>query len=194
MQVDGIDAFVQTDGGETTLYAFGSGSSAAREHVVIARGWERGAVTVDVIEAPALYRALRAAAGFAGSELNVEGVALRGEELWVFGRGNGAVRGDLMPLNATCVLPWRAVLDSLASRGATALPRPARITRYDLGALGAIPLGFTDAAAVPGGFLYSAAAEDSPDAVSDGPAIPSFKPVVVMERLDEKTLRVCPTE
>jgi hypothetical protein len=32
------------------------------------------------------------------------------------------------------------------------------------------------------------------DAVSDGPEIPSFKPVVVMERLDEKTLRVCPTE
>jgi hypothetical protein len=32
------------------------------------------------------------------------------------------------------------------------------------------------------------------DAVSDGPAIPSFKPIVVMERLDAKTLRVCPTE
>jgi hypothetical protein len=32
------------------------------------------------------------------------------------------------------------------------------------------------------------------DAVSDGPEIPSFKPVVVMERVDEKTLRVCPTE
>lgn len=32
------------------------------------------------------------------------------------------------------------------------------------------------------------------DAVSDGPEIPSFKPIVVMERLDEKTLRVCPTE
>jgi hypothetical protein len=32
------------------------------------------------------------------------------------------------------------------------------------------------------------------DAVSDGPAIPSFKPVVVMERVDAKTLRVCPTE
>lgn len=32
------------------------------------------------------------------------------------------------------------------------------------------------------------------DAVSDGPEIASFKPVAVMERLDEKTLRVCPTE
>ncbi|MCA8910290.1 MAG: hypothetical protein KDB82_01190 [Planctomycetes bacterium] len=32
------------------------------------------------------------------------------------------------------------------------------------------------------------------DAISDGPEIPSFKPVVVMTRIDEKTLRVCPTE
>lgn len=32
------------------------------------------------------------------------------------------------------------------------------------------------------------------DAVSDGPEIPSFKPVVVMSRIDEKTLRVCPTD
>lgn len=32
------------------------------------------------------------------------------------------------------------------------------------------------------------------DAVSDGPKIDSFKPIVVMERLDETTLRVCPTE
>jgi hypothetical protein len=32
------------------------------------------------------------------------------------------------------------------------------------------------------------------DAVSDGPEIESFKPVVVMARLDEKTLRVCQTD
>lgn len=32
------------------------------------------------------------------------------------------------------------------------------------------------------------------DAVSDGPQIDSFKPVVVMKRVDEKTLRVCPTD
>lgn len=32
------------------------------------------------------------------------------------------------------------------------------------------------------------------DAVSDGPEIDSFKPVVVMKRIDSKTLRVCPTD
>jgi membrane protein implicated in regulation of membrane protease activity len=32
------------------------------------------------------------------------------------------------------------------------------------------------------------------DAVSDGPQIESFKPIVVMARIDESTLRVCPSE
>jgi membrane protein implicated in regulation of membrane protease activity len=32
------------------------------------------------------------------------------------------------------------------------------------------------------------------DAVSDGPEIESFKPVVVMARVDDKTLRVCQTD
>ena len=32
------------------------------------------------------------------------------------------------------------------------------------------------------------------DAVSDGPAIDSFKPVIVMARVDQHTLRVCETE
>lgn len=32
------------------------------------------------------------------------------------------------------------------------------------------------------------------DAVSDGPAIESFKPIVVMSRIDNNTLRVCQTE
>lgn len=32
------------------------------------------------------------------------------------------------------------------------------------------------------------------DAVSDGPEIESFKPIVVMARMDKTTLRVCPTD
>ena len=43
------------------------------------------------------------------------------------------------------------------------------MTRYNLGVLGATALGFTDAIAIGSSFLYSAAAEDSPDAVTDGP-------------------------
>ena len=48
-------------------------------------------------------------------------------------------------------------------------PRPASITRYELGAIDGVPLSFTDGAALPaGGWLFSAAAEDTADTYSDG--------------------------
>lgn len=43
-----------------------------------------------------------------------------------------------------------------------------RITQYDLGWMEGVRLSFTDATLVRSGILYSAAAEDSPDAVLDG--------------------------
>lgn len=157
------------DEGRTTLYAFGSGSSAARERIAVVSGWDSDTISIELIAAPALYRALREAPAFAGSELNLEGAALVGDELWLFGRGNGAPRGDFRPLNATCVLQWPDVREHLRSPETTTPPVPERVTRYDLGVLGTTALGFTDAVAVGNGFLYSAAAEDSPDAVTDGP-------------------------
>lgn len=160
-------AVVEPEG--TTVFAFGSGSSAARERVVIIAGWDAGAMSIDVVEAPELYAALRAAPAFAGSELNLEGAALSGDDLWLFGRGNGAPRDGTRAANATCVVRWTEVRAYLRSGGAVAFPDLAQVTRYELGALDAVPLGFTDAATVPGGFLYSAAAEASPDAVRDGP-------------------------
>jgi hypothetical protein len=47
------------------------------------------------------------------------------------------------------------------------------MTRYDLGAIGAVPLTFTDAARFDGGrrALYLAVAEDTPDAIADGPVM-----------------------
>jgi hypothetical protein len=51
--------------------------------------------------------------------------------------------------------------------------------RYDLGRLGAAKLGFTDAASAPGGaVLYSASAEDSPDATADGDVVGSALGVI----------------
>jgi hypothetical protein len=43
------------------------------------------------------------------------------------------------------------------------------VRRYDLGAIDGIALGFTDAAALPGGgWLFTAVAEDTDDSVTDG--------------------------
>ncbi len=161
--------FAAADESGMTLFAFGSGSQPARERVAIVGGWDKGERLISVVSAPRLYAALRDAPGFTGTELNVEGAALAGSELWLFQRGNGARRGDRRPVNATCVLDWVAVRAHLASPHRTEPPVPRRVAHYDLGTLGGTPLGFTDAMAVGTGFLYSAAAEASPDAVRDGP-------------------------
>ena len=39
--------------------------------------------------------------------------------------------------------------------------------------MGDVRLGFTDAQAIPGGWLYTASAEDSPDAIEDGVVVGS---------------------
>jgi hypothetical protein len=153
----------------TTLYAFGSGARPERERIAVVTGWESGMTEVAMVETPRLYAMLRGTPAFAGSELNLEGAAIVAGELWLFGRGNGARRGDVAPLNATCVLDWAGVRAHLRAPLTAGVPTPRRITRYELGTLGTTPLGFTDAIAVGDDLLYSAAAEASPDAASDGP-------------------------
>ena len=170
------------EGAVTTLFAFGSGSLPARERVVVVTGWEGGARSISIVQAPRLYGVLRSTPEFSGSELNLEGAALLRGDLWLFGRGNGVRGTEREPLNATCALEWSAVAAHLAAPETTEPPRPGRITRYDLGALAGTPLGFTDAMAVEGAFLYSAAAEASPDAVRDGPVAGSSVGVLVPGR------------
>ena len=170
------------EGSVTTLFAFGSGSLPARERVVIVTGWDGGPRSISIVSAPRLYSALRDAPEFSGSELNLEGAALMGGDLWLFGRGNGARGGGREPLNATCTLDWATVAAHLAAPDGSEPPRPLRVATYDLGALTGTPLGFTDAMAVEGAFLYSAAAEASPDAVRDGPVAGSSLGVLVPGR------------
>jgi hypothetical protein len=158
---------VDTDAG-TLLLALGSGSKRRREQVVLVRGWEAQRPDVTLVHVPRLYETLRREAAFAGSELNVEGAIYLGDRLRLFGRGNGEVRDDVRPVNATCDLDWRRLLAHLDDPDHEPAPAPANICRYELGTLGGIPLTFTDAAVWGGSVLYSAAAEASPDATRDG--------------------------
>ena len=157
------------------LLVFGSGSTPRREVVVDAPDLEGSPASVTVRRLPELYAALRATPDFAGSELNVEGaifVAGRDDApaaVRLFGRGNGAARGTLLPRNATCDLDWSALDAHLAAPDVAAPPRPRNVVRYDLGSIDGVPLGFTDAALLPSrSMLYTAAAEASPDATRDG--------------------------
>ena len=173
-----LEACFVTPGSSPLFVAFGSGSTPARESVVLLSGFEHDTLEARVILAPALYARLRATPAFAGSEMNIEGALLLGEWLRLFCRGNGAVNGNLAPVNSTCDLPWSRVFAHLGEPGASPPPAPVRIEAFTLGALHGVPLGFTDAADWKGRVLFTAAAEDSPDSVRDGPVTGSVIGIV----------------
>lgn len=154
--------------GHTVLVAFGSGSTPRREQIALVRGWESRVPEVSLVHAPRLYDALRRETAFAGSELNVEGAVHLGDRLRLFSRGNGAPRGALTAVDATCDLDWAALLAHLDAPHDAPPPVPRDVVRYTLGALDGVPLNFTDAAAWHDVVLFSATAEDSPDATRDG--------------------------
>lgn len=152
--------------GEECLLAFGSGSTSARERVAIVA--RTGSVPPRAVPLPSLYAALRSTTEFSGSELNVEGAVLVGSAVRLVQRGNGAPRGDLLPVNATADVPLNVVLDEI--RGRSVSVRVERVVQYVLGGVNGVPWTFTDATRAPDGtVLFAAAAEDSPDAVRDGP-------------------------
>lgn len=175
-------ASVPAGPGAPLVVALGSGSSARRERVVVARGLTpdgiaRDRVDVRVHRAAGLYAALRELVTFAGSELNVEAAVLlrdeAGERLRLFNRGNGAARGEVRAVDATCEVDWPALLAHL-EEGADA-PAPRHVVQYRLGEIDGGALAFTDATLVRAPadrerhILYTAAAEASPDATRDGP-------------------------
>ena len=148
------------------LVALGSGSSPKRERLVSIAADERG--SVEVIEAGELYAELRVHAGARGAELNIEGAVVQGARLRLLQRGNG--KHGSTPWNAILDLELAGFLHWLDDRGAR--PRVQRILEVELGAIGGVPLGFTDATVMADGRLaFLACAEDSADVVSDGPVL-----------------------
>lgn len=156
------------EGDAHVLVAFGSGSSSRRETIVTVTLHDDGRREVREVAAPQLYASLRACAGFAGSELNIEGVVLGRDTLTFFQRGNGAPALGRMPVDATASVPRAALMESLA-RGEPAPAVPDAVLQYDLGAIEGARLTFTDATRDGEDIVFLATAEASPDAVRDGP-------------------------
>lgn len=159
--------------GEPLFVALGSGSTDRRERAVVAAALDTPhAARVVVRDARALYAALRGAPGFAPGEMNVEGACYVNGRVRLFGRGNGAAREGYPSLNATCDLEWPALRAYLADPEHAPPPAPTNVVQYRLGEIDGLTLGFTDAAVVGAGagarVIFSAAAEDSPDATRDG--------------------------
>ncbi|HEY5925571.1 MAG TPA: hypothetical protein VIV11_27990 [Kofleriaceae bacterium] len=154
------------------LWAFGSGSAPAREKIAVI------GYATRIHDAAPLYRRLREELE---SDVNIEGVALVADALWLFHRGNTSTddRGPAVVRLARAELAcWLA--------GEGPVPEIKASERYDLGAVHGWPLGFTDAVAVGARVFYLAAAEASPNAIDDAGVVASQLGVI-----DGDTVRAC---
>jgi hypothetical protein len=155
-----LEAACTLDDGSVLL--LGSGSSPLRMRGVHVR-LRDGTPEADVLDLSASYAEVARVLELAADDLNLEGVCRRGDGLRWFARGNLAagVRSASVDVDLAALL--------------TGGPRRARNPlRYDLGAVAGVGLTVTDAVALPDGrVLASAAAEDTPNAVDDGPVVAS---------------------
>jgi hypothetical protein len=151
--------------GRDRVVVFGSGSSPARQRVVVV---EPRGPSARLVDATPLYAALRACHSFSGSELNVEGATALGSSILLAQRGNGQPRGGLAAVDATCEWPLVAALEWLDAPGPQ-VPPISGVIQWDLGSIEGVRLTFTDLNARQDGIVgYLAAAEASPNAVDDG--------------------------
>jgi hypothetical protein len=163
-----LEACIQVD---DAILAFGSGSTRARERVVVVehapeplRAW-----TARIVPAGELYDSLRKEEAFSGSELNIEGSVVIGDRVKWFQRGNGARRDGREPVDATCEMQLGLLRRYLDEPESNHPPPISRVVQYDLGSVDGVRLTFTDATVINERILFLAVAEDSPDAVQDGP-------------------------
>ena len=148
----------------------GSGSTDARMRVsLVTLGADGPACRVTDL-APA-YRRVADALGLGAGGLNLEGACLLGDRLRWFQRGNAAAG-----------VPSAGVDVGLPGLVGAGPVEVGEVSTYDLGTVHGVTLAITDAVALPGGrVLGSAAAEDTPNAVDDGPVVGA-----VMALLDDR--------
>ncbi|MBB2948957.1 hypothetical protein FB565_008743 [Actinoplanes lutulentus] len=180
--VDGLDAFSEAAGtkhlkpdfesacpvtvnGEPAVLLLGSGSTTARmrSSLVTATGF----TTADLTP---VYQKVAATLDIPRSQLNLEGAGRTGDVLHWFQRGNAAA--GVPSARADVDLP--SLLAAATGTAAAAQVEVTGTRRYDLGTVGGVSLAITDAVPLTGGrILVSAAAEDTPNAVDDGPVVAS---------------------
>jgi hypothetical protein len=145
------------------LLVLGSGSKQHRRTGVLIpiRGEALVVRDSSVLDLAPLYRTLSGEIG----QVNVEGAVVYGDRLLLLHRGN---KGDTTNAIAAFSLP--ALLRSLEG-GIFDAPLLG-IQYYQLGAIGSVPLAFTDGAVLPDGRLvFCAVAEDTADSYHDGPTL-----------------------
>ena len=153
--------------GEPAVLLLGSGSSPRRMHGVLVRLVDGEPVTTAADLSP-LYERTAAELGLPLDQLNLEGAARHEDRVRWFQRGNLAAGIASASVDLSLQVVVAAVLDRA---DASEVP-VGRALRYDLGEVEGVGLAVTDAVALPDGrMLLSAAAEDTPNAVDDGPVV-----------------------
>lgn len=153
--------------GEAAVVVLGSGSTPRRMRGVLVRRTDDGFGTDPADLAP-LYAAVARRLGLTAEQLNLEGASRHGGTVRWFNRGNLAAG---VP-SASVDVPLEALVGAVLGRGDAAAVPVTRPRVYELGEVEGVGLAVTDAIALPDGrLLLSAAAEDSPNAVDDGPVV-----------------------
>lgn len=166
-----LEAACEIDlGGRSAVVLLGSGSSPARCRgaLVIEGVADEGGPAVYWADLTPLYHRAAEALGVAVADLNFEGLCTHGEELRWFNRGNGAAGIASASVDLECAALVDALRGLVPAGGVGVGPARA----YDLGTAGGVELAVTDALALGGGhILVSTAAEDTPNAIDDGPVV-----------------------
>jgi hypothetical protein len=153
--------------GEPAVLLLGSGSSERRMRGVLVR-LEDGRPIVRAADLGPLYQRVAERLGVSMEQLNLEGASRHGPTVRWFNRGNLAagVRSGSVDL------PLDALVAAVLGRAAVQTVPVGQPRTYDLGEVDGVGLAVTDAIALADGrVLLSAAAEDRPNAVDDGPVV-----------------------
>jgi hypothetical protein len=156
-------------GGLEGVLLLGSGSAGPRMRAsLVTLGTAERGQSALVADLTPVYRAVAGALGLRVDQLNLEGACLIGDRLRWFQRGNAAAAAP-----TACVdVDVAALLAAVTGAGAADHVEVGEVRRYDLGQVDGVTLAVTDAVALAGGrVLVSAAAEDTPNAVDDGPVV-----------------------
>jgi hypothetical protein len=127
-----------------------------------------GEPRVRAAELGALYGSVADRLGLAREHLNLEGASRHGDVVRWFNRGNLAAGVS----SSSVDVPLSGLVSAVLGRTEAASVPVGRPCGYELGEVEGIGLAVTDAISLPDGrLLLSAAAEDSPNAVDDGPVV-----------------------
>lgn len=145
------------DFAHSALLVMGSGSRENRMNAALISLDETGVARDDtlprVIDFSPLYEALQREF----VEVNIEGAFIDGDHLSLLQRGN---KGNAR--NARIRIALAPLLERLAVGSHSLTPEFVDVVDFSLGHVNDVPLGFTDAAAIPnGGFVFTAVAEDT---------------------------------